>query len=332
MPRAVTSFRPGKGTLRFVLTIGLIAVLGYVVDLRAAGALLLQADRVWLGWGIAALTLQTVISAARWKLISGRLEHRFSLFKAVREYYLAQFLNQTLPGGMVGDAGRAYRARHGAGLVKAGQAVLFERMSGQIALVLVAAPGVALTALVPGGIRWPAAVGTVALVLAALFILLPLAVLGGAKAPGAVGRASRNFVDAARHALFAREVRYWQIVLSFGTVGCNLAAFAFCAMATGTALGVFGTVTVVPLVLLAMIVPLSVAGWGVREAAAALLFPVVAASSEAGVAASVAFGLVFLVSTLPGALVLMWKTQQTPERDPAPDPAPDQPQDPGAQA
>jgi uncharacterized membrane protein YbhN (UPF0104 family) len=77
-------------------------------------------------------------------------------------------------------------------------------------------------------------------------------------------------------------------------------------VATGTVIGPFAMLTVVPLILLAMIVPLSVAGWGVRESAAAMLFPVVGASAEAGLAASVAFGLVFLSVTLPGGAILLW--------------------------
>jgi hypothetical protein len=54
----------------------------------------------------------------------------------VREYYLAQIVNQSLPGGMIGDAGRAVRARAQAGLLAAGQAVVFERLAGQIAMFL----------------------------------------------------------------------------------------------------------------------------------------------------------------------------------------------------
>jgi uncharacterized membrane protein YbhN (UPF0104 family) len=299
-------WRPGKASIRIAFTLGLVVLLAFIVDLRTAARLLWSADSAWLGAAYLALTLQTVVSAARWRITAARLDHGFSLLVAVREYYLAQFLNQTLPGGMVGDAGRAFRARGGAGLVRAGQAVLFERMSGQIALVLLAAPGLALSALLPGGIRWPAVIGTAALVVAGLLVLLPLLVLGGARAPGAVGRASRDFLDAARFALFDRDIRYRQIVLSLGTALCTLVAFTCCAVATGTVIGPFAMLTVVPLILLAMIVPLSVAGWGVRESAAAMLFPVVGASAEAGLAASVAFGLVFLSVTLPGGAILLW--------------------------
>jgi uncharacterized membrane protein YbhN (UPF0104 family) len=92
-------------------------------------------------------------------------------------------------------------------------------------------------------------------------------------------------------------------------VACNLAAFAFCARATGTSLGPLATVAIVPLILTAMLLPLSVGGWGWREGAAAALFPVAGFGAGAGLAASVAFGIVILIAAAPGALWPMMGTK-----------------------
>ena len=54
-----------------------------------------------------------------------------------------------------------------------------------------------------------------------------------------------------------------------------------------------------------MLVPLTIGGWGLREGTAAALFPLVGGSGEAGLAASIAFGLVLLASSLPGAITLL---------------------------
>jgi glycosyltransferase 2 family protein len=64
----------------------------------------------------------------------------------------------------------------------------------------------------------------------------------------------------------------------------------------------------VPIILFAMLVPLSVSGWGLREGAAAALFPVAGATAAEGFATSVAFGLAFLVAVLPGAVPLLLGT------------------------
>ncbi len=54
-----------------------------------------------------------------------------------------------------------------------------------------------------------------------------------------------------------------------------------------------------------MLVPAPVAGWGVREATAAALWGAVGLTVVDGVAISAAYGILVLVSSLPGALVLL---------------------------
>ena len=57
-------------------------------------------------------------------------------------------------------------------------------------------------------------------------------------------------------------------------------------------------------VLMAMLIPITVAGWGVREGAAAALWGLVGLTPEDGVAISVAYGLLVLVSSAPGVPIL----------------------------
>jgi uncharacterized membrane protein YbhN (UPF0104 family) len=109
------------------------------------------------------------------------------------------------------------------------------------------------------------------------------------------------------HGLFGPKVRHKQIALGLAIVGCNLAGFAFCARAVGVVLPLPAVLTLIPLILTAMLIPLSIAGWGWREGAAAALFPLAGATPEAGLAASAAFGAVLLVSALPG---LVWITRE----------------------
>ena len=57
-------------------------------------------------------------------------------------------------------------------------------------------------------------------------------------------------------------------------------------------------------VLVTMLLPVTVAGWGLREGAAAALWHAVGLTAADGVAISVAYGLLVLVSSLPGLLFL----------------------------
>lgn len=291
--------------LRLAVTLALMALLWQAVDGPAALKLLLAADPRWLLAAVVALTAQTLFSALRWRLTARALGQTIPVGRAMREYYLSQIVNQSLPGGVLGDAGRAVRARHEAGLKRAGQAVVFERLAGQLVLFVVTAAAVLMVWISPGGISLPdwvlrvVAVSMLALVLAGGILL---AVSRGNR--GIQGHI-RDWIAAFRTAVLTPAVLPHQVLLSLGTTALNLLAFALCARATGTTMAVTAVLIVVPLILFTMLIPISISGWGLREGAAAALFPVIGASATEGFAASLAFGLMFLLSTLPGVFVLL---------------------------
>ena len=162
--------------------------------------------------------------------------------------------------------------------------------------------------LVPGGLGLPTAVLGLVSAIAAAILILTLALL---YLPGERMRHLRIAVGRS----MGREVLPLQIALSLGTATANLLAFDACARATGTALPLSALMVLVPLIITTMLLPISISGWGLREGAAAALFPLAGASSEAGLAASIAFGLVFLVSTLPGIAILLATTRRRVSRD-----------------
>jgi uncharacterized membrane protein YbhN (UPF0104 family) len=293
----------GLRVLKLVATLALLAVLWQVFDGAAALRHLAGAEPGWIAAALLALTAQTVLSAMRWRLTASRLGIELDLRRALAEYYLAQIVNQALPGGVLGDAGRAVRTRADAGLAAAGQAVVFERLAGQVALLALLALGVAGTTLVPGGFDAPASLSlSVTLILAVAAGFAVLVRMSGARLFGVrFARLGAAFV----HAVAAPEVRGRQVMASLGTALCNVAAFACCAAAVGVALPPATALVLVPLILLTMVVPATVSGWGLREGAAAALLPLAGASAAEGLAAGVAFGLAFFVATLPGLAFLL---------------------------
>ena len=94
------------------------------------------------------------------------------------------------------------------------------------------------------------------------------------------------------------------MALSAGTTACILVAFWASAAAVGLSLSFAAVVTLVPLILLAMLIPITISGWGLREGAAAALLPLAGATVSESLAASVVFGLVGLIAVLPGFATL----------------------------
>jgi glycosyltransferase 2 family protein len=287
---------------RLLPPIILIGLLWTLADGPGAFAKLAHADWRYLVLAFVAVNLQTIASAWRWHRVAARLGQAIPPSLAVAEYYLSQLVNQSLPGGVLGDAARAVRARHGAGLGVAATAVVIERLAGQIAmfgLLLVAGTWALLT---PGGLALSVngdqlLILALSVVAAAVVLFVGLRLLRR-KWPVRLGQFLK--VALVDHGAWVE-----QSILSFLIVALNLASFTLCALATGTVLGIEAILVLVPLILCAMLIPATVAGWGFREGVAAGLFPLAGASAAAGFAASLAFGLVILAASLPGLFVLI---------------------------
>ena len=275
---------------RIAVPLAVLAVLWRVADGPGAWARLRAADPGWLLPSLMAVMAQTVLSALRWRHLAGAMGLALPLRRAVTEYFVAQAVNQTLPGGFPGDAARAVRSRGPAGLRVAAEAVVVERLAGQGALFAVMVPAIVLS-LAFGRIEWPGwtpwAIAVAVAVAGLLAARLPLPTWA-----------------AAFRILYAPQVWPAQVALGLAIVAVNLAGFYCAARATGTALSPEAIVTLIPLILTAMLIPLSIGGWGWREGAAAALFPLAGATPAAGLAASAAFGAVILLAALPGVFWL----------------------------
>lgn len=283
-----------------------VLIIGFVIRSVDASALFEELARVSLYVLLPALALsvfQVALSAWRWRYTVERLGLPLAYGVAVREYYLATFLNQVLPGGVLGDVNRAWRHGSGAGeRLSAVHGVAIERFSGQLVLGLVVALSVAwlvisghLTAEPWNGGQW-------------LVIVVVVIVLG---AWLAVKTAIASYLQRLRHDLYLsllnRTVLPVQLGSSLLVLASYLGVFLCLAWGAGYIDGVESVAVIAALgsvLLLSMVIPLTVAGWGIREGAAALIWPMAGLPAEQGVALSVGYGALVLVSSLPGVVFL----------------------------
>ena len=85
----------------------------------------------------------------------------------------------------------------------------------------------------------------------------------------------------------------------------HAATFLIAARTAGATAPVSRMLPLAFLAMLAMVLP-SVAGWGPREGATAWVFAAAGLGADLGVATAVVYGIMALVASLPGALVLLW--------------------------
>ena len=82
---------------------------------------------------LTATLLSTLTSAWRWRTVSSAFGLPLTMRGSVAAYYRSQFLNATLPGGILGDAHRAVVQGREVGDVGAGvRATVWERSLGQV--------------------------------------------------------------------------------------------------------------------------------------------------------------------------------------------------------
>ncbi len=279
---------------RLIVSLSVIGILLAVVDLRELAARLRGADLRWLAVSVTGIAAITCLSALRWTWVARDLGLRLGYRRALREYFVASLVNQVAPGGIVGDVARAVRLTGGSDLRRAAQSVVIERVIGQVATLAVLAVGLAVSLAVPGGIVWPwwTGWGAVLLVISAGALI---AWCGS---------------DTSRSAFFAplgsALCGLRQIALALLIVGLLSFSFYTCARAVGTVLPPAAFFTIIPLVLTAMMIPLSIGGWGWREGAAAALFPLAGASAAEGIATGIAYGASMLIAALPAVVFVMW--------------------------
>jgi len=276
------------------VTAGLLAAALGALDQARLRALLEGAKPAWLAAAALLVPVQVFLGARRWHQVSVDLGIALNLRRAVEEYGLSILLNQVLPGGMAGDAARVWRQKQGHGSFSAPlKAALVDRIIGHWAHLLVTAIGILVW--VPlHETAAPSGSGTLVGVM-----VLAFAVLWSRPPPGL-----RSLVGDTRIALGSAQKVGFHTSISVSLVFTFLASFWLCAQGLGLPLG-WAALTAVPLLMLIMVVPLSLGGWGLREVSAAVVLSFLGWNAEEAVALSAAYGVVNLIGALPAAGVLL---------------------------
>ncbi|WP_435807817.1 lysylphosphatidylglycerol synthase transmembrane domain-containing protein [Streptomyces parvulus] len=305
---------PARRALRTHLgTLAGTAVLAVLLWRMGTGAFLdglrrIDAPTVLAALGIGLVT--TVFSAWRWALVARGLRIRLPLGPAVADYYRALFLNAALPGGILGDVHRAVRHGRGAGDLGRGvRAVVLERVAGQLALI---GTGAVVLLTLPSPVRDEARRAAPLLALALLGAVAVVLALRPHRAPARRGRALRALGET-RRALLSRRNLPGVAVSSAVVLAGHLVMFALAARVAGSGATPAELTPLAVLALLAMGLPLNVGGWGPREGVTAWSFGAAGLGAGTGLGVAVVYGVLSLVASLPGAVVLVVRRFERPD-------------------
>jgi len=309
-----------KVLLRAAASLGLLAlVFHFAGPARIIGAVA-NADPAWLAVAMLASVAASLTSALRWHALANWLGLAAPRPALMLAYFRGIAANTVLPGATLGgDTLRTlHLQRRGNPLAASAASVALDRMSGLWVLV-------ALSLATTAAAQWSALLPRQLLPLPPLLTLAcALAVLAAptfawlasrawhVHLPGPLERALAALHD--RPAPFAHLLA--QLAWSLGVQGCSILAFALAGRAVGLDLPLWLYMIAAGPVFVLAALPVSVGGWGTREAAAAVTLGHFGASTELAVAAAMLYGIFAAVQGGFGALSLLLFKSDPQEKTP----------------
>lgn len=288
-----------------------LALLWYVLRGLDAGRLLAtlgEFDPVWVAVALALQFAGIAASTFAWRsLLAPFVAERLPLVGLFRTYLVSRFVGLAGPGTVVGDASRVYFTRGDGDLAPPTAAVVTEKALYAAGFVGVAAAAGAL-------ISTPPEAGAVIAAAAGLFLV---GVAGVLLALLAVGRYPTHRLVAPATAVVRGYRARPGVVLeaavsTLGTVAAAVLSTWALVLALDLSVSLAYLWATVPLVAVAVALPVSVQGLGVREGAYVLLFGFVGVGTEAALAISVAnFALGLVVAGVGGLLYAVGRREVT---------------------
>ena len=294
-------------TIKVLISAGLLYLALRKVNLSELASRINIASLGWIGLAIAVTFLQIFVGVLRWREISAECGAPLALRQAMRFNLIGAFFNQTLPSSIGGDAVRLWLvARGGAGWRAATYSIFVDRAIGLIALAVIIVASLPWSLSLIGD---PAGRSALLFVdLAALAGGVGFLVLGWLPWPWLRRWWGTHHIHAcsviANRVIFGRRHGPAIAVLSL-LVHVLAVVIAWCVVQSIAAPVSFGQVfQLVPPVMLITMLPISIAGWGVREATMGLAFGYAGLMTNEGVNVSLLYGAVtFLVGAFGG---LVW--------------------------
>jgi uncharacterized protein (TIRG00374 family) len=296
--------------LKIGFTVVMLAIVLRSVDLPAAWKYASEQNDWFLLLAAAFFSFQIVSGASRWHLILRCLNAAMPLMETYRIYYISVFFGTCMLASVGGDVARiwmAYRNKISAGTATI--SVILDRvaaLAGVAIIVLAVTPF--FESVVGRDYAIPAAILAALAVIGLLGIVL-VAQLDRIQ----IARWTRfrifnrlTALGAATRRIFLRSENSIPI-LTLGVasqIGASMAAYAIARSLDLNITAIQCMILMQPITLFSTL-PISIGGWGVREAAMVTLFGLVGVPPSAALIVSIQVGLVAVVLSLPGGILFL---------------------------
>ena len=299
--------------LKVIVSLGLITFFINQVDFKAIVNILKNVDITMIIYAMILLTIQVFIATTRWQFVLKCQKIMLGYKNTLQILWSGLFFNQAMPSSVGGDVIRGYYLKkQGMTLGRATLGVLMDRLFGMVGLALLVVASLPLLfdlindSIARSGVLFIA----FGISLALLFIFFT------DKLPGNFShlKVIRGFYSLSQDGRHCISKNYNGVIIIIISILIHLiSVVTVMTMAIGLGINVewSGFLLIIPLVTLMMVVPISIAGWGVREGVMVVGFGYLGVAPEAALALSILYGLLMLVVALPGGIVWILKRNHT---------------------
>jgi uncharacterized protein (TIRG00374 family) len=270
----------------------------------------------WFAICFVLVVVDRVLMAWRWVALLRAVESppHVPLRQLIRLFFVSTFVGTFTPGSIGGDAMRVMSlTRLGAATSAAVGSVAVDRMLGTVSVLLMAVFGATLAgrtidafwlrlALLVSAIG---VTGTVLLLFDSRVLAGLVRWAGGGRFP-TVERWAQKFLSAIRQYGEHRGVLVGVLAASIGVQALRSAQAWCLGLAIGLSIGGVWYFALIPFVVLAFLLPLSIAGLGAGTASFVPLFGFAGLADADAVALSLLFAFLGVVGNLPGGLLLLF--------------------------
>lgn len=304
--------------LKFTVSTVLLWVLFRRADLQTTLMHFRKMDVLWMSAALGTYGLMLLVSAWRWRLLLKVQTIHVSFSTLTKSFLVATFFNNFLPSNIGGDVVRvADTAPFAGSKTLATTVVLLDRLLGLIALLAVAAVASALAA--TGGI-WLQGMGYVWLALVGIGAGLLLFL----RFPETMTRVLRAAGEGRAHALQTRLFNLVHAIERFGrqplTVwlafagaiavqGLLVLFYVFAARSLAVPLPLLAASVIVPVSLAVQMAPVSINGFGVREAVFAFFFTSLGFDVSSALTLSLGSAALIMLFSLSGGGVFLLRSR-----------------------
>lgn len=306
--------------VKIVVSAGLLAVLFSRVDFAALWARARTASPLWLVSSIGLYLLMVLVSAWRWGVLLRAVRVPVPMPRLFTSFLVATFFNNFLPSNIGGDVIRiADTAKAAGSKTIATLVVLADRAIGLLGLLLVAALGASLAAQLPGtgvigpSILWLILAGGIA---AASVLIWHPSLLVSLLAP--IRRVHPDWIGERLERLDAllAKLRKSPSALARCFAGAVVVQLVLVGFYVAVARSMMIPVTfwqmalIVPMTFLVQMIPMSMNGFGVREATFAYYFTRIGLSIEQALLVSFMGAAMMIVFSVSGAAAYIGRGRQ----------------------